>query len=401
MGQTDYPSDWNSRRKDVYRRDGYACQNCGRSGGSQGHAELHAHHIVPKSKGGSHSKTNLVTVCKQCHTAIHGNSDAPMKGGSAPGRSSGNYFDQSQAIAENIDTFQENIVQYINRLGKVFDGHPEILFQLEDTEQTLRKQAFQIKAEIARFDTENAPSKVTDAYIEDAKTFFDEVRDLFDDVVKLVDLAPEVREELATEAELSCPDCGAGIEPDASFCSSCGADLPAMDSCPECGADVDISDGFCSDCGAELPDIDEEITDNDGERLGAEFTNLADAIMARNQVIGAMANGLVAQCGDILPSSATERVEWRYCPNCGFRHSVYIPDGGRTAECFLCGASWEKSGIITTSWEMTAGERCGEKKSGADWEGIGRRKNDAEEYISHVEDFGAEDRRRVQQRFLV
>lgn len=72
-----YPSDWDTRRRDVYERDNYTCQNCGREGGPIGDAELHAHHIVPKGKGGTHKKSNLKTICKNCHDAIHGDSIAP------------------------------------------------------------------------------------------------------------------------------------------------------------------------------------------------------------------------------------------------------------------------------------------------------------------------------------
>lgn len=74
-----YPSDWDSRRKEVYSRDNYECQNCGAKGGPTGNAVLHAHHIVPKSKGGTHKKSNLKTLCKGCHNAIHGDADAPSK----------------------------------------------------------------------------------------------------------------------------------------------------------------------------------------------------------------------------------------------------------------------------------------------------------------------------------
>jgi len=72
-----YPSDWDRRRKEVYKRDNYTCQNCGVQGGPYGNAELHAHHGVPKSKGGTHRKSNLTTYCKQCHDAIHGRRIAP------------------------------------------------------------------------------------------------------------------------------------------------------------------------------------------------------------------------------------------------------------------------------------------------------------------------------------
>ena len=66
-----YPADWDARRKKAYRRDDYTCQNCGAEGGPHGDVELHAHHIIPKSRGGSHSLNNLTTLCYECHNAVH------------------------------------------------------------------------------------------------------------------------------------------------------------------------------------------------------------------------------------------------------------------------------------------------------------------------------------------
>jgi len=66
-----YPSDWQSRRTKVLKRDNHRCQNCGREGGNQGPAELHAHHVVPRKDGGSDKVSNLRTLCKECHNAIH------------------------------------------------------------------------------------------------------------------------------------------------------------------------------------------------------------------------------------------------------------------------------------------------------------------------------------------
>jgi hypothetical protein len=82
-----YPNNWDRIRKSVYRRDGFQCQSCGRKGGPVGNAELHAHHRVPKSKGGSHHPNNLVTVCKSCHESIHGH-PIPTGGGRRSGRKS-------------------------------------------------------------------------------------------------------------------------------------------------------------------------------------------------------------------------------------------------------------------------------------------------------------------------
>lgn len=52
-------------KQQVKRRDNYTCQECGRS--SEKVAELHVHHITPRSKGGSDDPANLVTLCDYCH----------------------------------------------------------------------------------------------------------------------------------------------------------------------------------------------------------------------------------------------------------------------------------------------------------------------------------------------
>ncbi|XVH33884.1 HNH endonuclease (plasmid) [Haloferacaceae archaeon DSL9] len=74
MGRNGYPPDWDRRRKAVYKRDNYTCKirGCNARGGRFGNAELHCHHIIPKSRGGSHNLDNLMTLCAQCHSAVHG-----------------------------------------------------------------------------------------------------------------------------------------------------------------------------------------------------------------------------------------------------------------------------------------------------------------------------------------
>lgn len=62
-----YPDDWDDRRQRVFKRDGYECTeaDCSREG------ELHCHHRVPISQGGSHDLHNLTTLCKRCHKNKH------------------------------------------------------------------------------------------------------------------------------------------------------------------------------------------------------------------------------------------------------------------------------------------------------------------------------------------
>jgi len=35
---------------------------------------LHQHHLVPKSAGGSNAANNLITLCGECHGRVHGHS---------------------------------------------------------------------------------------------------------------------------------------------------------------------------------------------------------------------------------------------------------------------------------------------------------------------------------------
>lgn len=60
-------------RREVFIRDGFTCQYCGRQGG-----DLTIDHVNPRSLGGGHSWDNLVTACKLCNH---------RKGGKTPGQS--------------------------------------------------------------------------------------------------------------------------------------------------------------------------------------------------------------------------------------------------------------------------------------------------------------------------
>ncbi len=48
-------------RQNIFKRDGFQCQYCGTT------RDLSLDHIIPSSKGGESSWTNLVTACKRCN----------------------------------------------------------------------------------------------------------------------------------------------------------------------------------------------------------------------------------------------------------------------------------------------------------------------------------------------
>lgn len=49
-------------KHEVFRRDNYRCQYCGRSG-----TELTLDHVIPRRLGGKHSWDNLVAACRICN----------------------------------------------------------------------------------------------------------------------------------------------------------------------------------------------------------------------------------------------------------------------------------------------------------------------------------------------
>jgi len=63
----DYPEDWESKREAIKKRDNYQCRSCGADD-----RQLHVHHIVPLGAGGSNAKSNLITLCEDCHGIVHG-----------------------------------------------------------------------------------------------------------------------------------------------------------------------------------------------------------------------------------------------------------------------------------------------------------------------------------------
>jgi 5-methylcytosine-specific restriction endonuclease McrA len=49
-------------RREVFRRDNYTCQYCGRRVN-----DLTIDHVIPRHMGGKHTWTNVVTACAQCN----------------------------------------------------------------------------------------------------------------------------------------------------------------------------------------------------------------------------------------------------------------------------------------------------------------------------------------------
>ena len=55
-------------RQYVLKRDNYTCQHCGARGSAEKGIKLHVHHLETRQTGGN-APNNLITLCKDCHTA--------------------------------------------------------------------------------------------------------------------------------------------------------------------------------------------------------------------------------------------------------------------------------------------------------------------------------------------
>ncbi|NNV07137.1 HNH endonuclease [Geobacillus sp. MMMUD3] len=69
-----FVEDYQRQRDRAMKRDNFACQRCGMTRREHYEAfnqDLHTHHIVPRSWGGSNYMDNLITLCRNCHVEIH------------------------------------------------------------------------------------------------------------------------------------------------------------------------------------------------------------------------------------------------------------------------------------------------------------------------------------------
>jgi len=73
-----YGDNWSDLSNYVKKRDNYQCMaykiggpKCGGRFPPPFAGLLHAHHIVSLSKGGPNHPKNLITVCSECHGALH------------------------------------------------------------------------------------------------------------------------------------------------------------------------------------------------------------------------------------------------------------------------------------------------------------------------------------------
>jgi len=59
------PEEYKALCKRVWGRDGWRCRRCGLRD------HLHCHHVQFRSQGGPDESWNLLSLCSECHDAVH------------------------------------------------------------------------------------------------------------------------------------------------------------------------------------------------------------------------------------------------------------------------------------------------------------------------------------------
>lgn len=104
----------------------------------------------------------------------------------------------------------------------------------------------------------------------------------------------------------ACPDCGADVGPEDSFCAACGENLDAhresdeLMACPDCGADVDSDDSFCAGCGE---DLDAHRESDGSDQTDSDDTGSSDATASEDVAGEDSAETADAAAGDDAPDS--------------------------------------------------------------------------------------------------
>ncbi len=103
-------------RREVFIRDGYTCQYCGRSGGS----DLTIDHVIPRSRGGRNCWENLVSACRTCNHRKGGRlpSEArmPLKRQPAEPRA-GQYYTIERRLAGDLQDAWEKFLPGFAPIG--------------------------------------------------------------------------------------------------------------------------------------------------------------------------------------------------------------------------------------------------------------------------------------------
>ncbi|WP_435162332.1 HNH endonuclease [Halorubrum sp. SY-15] len=291
MPTDDYPSDWNSRRKIVYQRDGHECQNCGRHGGSKGDAELHAHHVVPKSQGGTHDTTNLITICKECHKAVHSDQKAPTK--QSRDSTDSRRIRDIDSITSTMGQLQEQ-KETVSGLITIptgdFDDWPDYEIaqrggQFISIAKEAREGLTDCRFKLKNIDYESLDISEKVQSKDEAQNKLENMAIVMLEQTDLLLQGSNISQEYIENIDGTiCTNCGNKESFEDSFCGQCGESLPDVWSCQNCGKKFEkVTQDFCKSCGNQITIVFSEKQDSHLESLRKKANKIVEKVDDSNQ----------------------------------------------------------------------------------------------------------------------
>jgi predicted amidophosphoribosyltransferase len=159
------------------------------------------------------------------------------------------------------------------------------------------------------------------------------------------DVEDKELDDLDSEEEVRCPECGAVMDPDDTICPQCGAEFGYY--CPVCDEEVPADATICPHCGAELDEDFEDEVGTPGQELEravqrAEFCgNCGEPIGPGDEECPSCGVDLCPDCGNPLDPEDT------VCPYCGAEFAFSCPECGEDVPpeaevCPYCGFEFEE-----------------------------------------------------------
>jgi len=382
---TNYPSDWNSRRQQVLERDEFICQNCGIQGGSHGNAELHAHHVVPKSRGGSHDVSNLISLCSDCHNTVHSkNAQAPSHGQQQDSEidySNPDFLALSDKILNDTLSIMSVTTRLLRTTGEDFSNN-EV-----DYEGTLAVQNDVRVAIVRTFEHINLLEHSWEGrYPEELVQTINQGVEAAEKVLANLSSALDLVETCLIDCyvqETSCPACGTSLNEDDTFCGGCGSEIATMKpSCPACDAEINKDDKFCRDCGEELDDHTGPILESSQINEDFHMKMYEHSVQIEESIDQFVEKKIQVEIQIRVGSDSQLRILWEYCPSCGFPNGVLRSP--HKIECIVCDSEWMDRGSSNRNLEMTAGDQWAESLSEDEWAEMGEQRYEEQRYQEYL-----------------
>lgn len=341
--ESNYPTNWDEIRKKVYKNANYTCQICGSSGGKQGDSELHAHHKIPISNGGSHQMSNLECLCSGCHSRVHGR---PI--GDVSTLDLANSTNKSKTDTSSTDEKHTYLDDLRNVSLEIASVSFEALYHL--SQAVVNSENVSIEEEISQF------------------IKYTEMGNLF--LLKYTSTVENF-------------ESGGRVGGMDQILNHIHNRVERVSYGLVASTYIDLYETL-NDAVSQL----EETTDS--EQLHKKATKLLNSIRYNQfiHIVSIQRADFAAKGITSEGKAKTVSEEWKYCPNCGFEYTMLdIGDNDDDVRrCFFCGSMWEISGLIWKKWKCTfckfqgGTDITGERRKSEDWRERGKKANDSEFY---------------------